>query len=99
MYFDLLSGSDYAMSYSASPRSQLQYKEEASEVSSVFIMENAPKKQKKTMSDEAKKRKREADRARDRTRVTIGTAFTRWRELKDTFGYKFDSQLAIFLLD
>ena len=51
------------------------------------------------MSDEEEKRKREADRARDRTRVTIGTAFTRWRELKDTFGYKFDSQLAIFLLD
>ncbi|TNN69170.1 hypothetical protein EYF80_020637 [Liparis tanakae] len=34
-------------------------------------MENAPKKQKKTMSDEAKKRKREADRARDRTRPCV----------------------------
>ena len=28
--------------------------------------------------------------------IAIGTAFTRWRELKDTFGYKFDSELAIF---
>src|SRR4029434_1343284 len=99
MYFDLLFGSDYAMSYSASPRSQLQYKQEASEVSSVFIMENAPKTQQKTMSEAAERRNRETDRARDRTRVTIGTAFTCWRELKDTFGYKFDSQLAIFLLD
>ncbi|TNN79146.1 hypothetical protein EYF80_010594 [Liparis tanakae] len=34
-------------------------------------MENAPKKPKKTMSDEAEKRKREADGARDRTRTVF----------------------------
>ena len=43
------------------------------------IMAEAPKKQKQPLSDEARKGKREIDRARDRTRVTIGVAVTRWR--------------------
>ena len=59
-------------------------------------MAEAQKKQKHTLSDEARKRKREIYRVRDRTRVTIREAFTRWRELKETRAYKSDTELADF---
>ena len=40
-------------------------------------------------------KKRESNQARDRTRVSLGLAFTHWRELKETE----ECKLAFFLLD
>ncbi|XP_071361365.1 uncharacterized protein [Trachinotus anak] len=50
-------------------------------------------------SAEAKEAKRESDRNRGETRVRPGRAFTRWRELRKSRGFKSDIQLASFLLD
>ncbi|XP_023268472.1 uncharacterized protein LOC111659697 isoform X1 [Seriola lalandi dorsalis] len=50
-------------------------------------------------SDEVRKAKRECDRNRSKTRVNLGQAFTRWRELRSSRGLKRDIQLALFLLD
>ncbi|KAM4584545.1 uncharacterized protein PAE49_004061 isoform 2-T2 [Odontesthes bonariensis] len=44
-------------------------------------------------------RRKEIDRARNKTRVNIGEAFERWRELRELKGFKLDADLAIFLLD
>uniref|UniRef100_A0A8C5D0G2 Uncharacterized protein n=1 Tax=Gadus morhua TaxID=8049 RepID=A0A8C5D0G2_GADMO len=44
-------------------------------------------------------KKRESDRARNKTRVNIGIAFQPWRELMEVKGMKSDSQMALFLLD
>ena len=62
------------------------------------IMAEATKKPRKALSED-RKRKRESNRARDRKRVSLGLAFTRWRELKVTKGCKSDAELAFFLLD
>lgn len=40
----------------------------------------------------------ESDRRRARTRVNIGAAFNKWRELRTELGIKLDAQLASFLL-
>uniref|UniRef100_A0A672QPG9 Uncharacterized protein n=1 Tax=Sinocyclocheilus grahami TaxID=75366 RepID=A0A672QPG9_SINGR len=37
--------------------------------------------------------------ARSRTRVNIGSAFQRWRELKERKGLRSDAKVALFLLD
>lgn len=42
--------------------------------------------------------KNELDQART-TRVNIGAAFPRWRELRELKGFRNDAQLATFLLD
>lgn len=39
------------------------------------------------------------DAFRSKTRVSVGTAFDRWRALKEDRGLKTDAQLARFLLD
>ncbi|XDV26995.1 hypothetical protein PO909_030597 [Leuciscus waleckii] len=46
-----------------------------------------------------KKRKTSLDKQRNKTRVNIGVAFQRWRELRDLKGLKSDSSMALFLLD
>lgn len=56
-------------------------------------------KRKKTDDDNKKAKKKELDRARNKTRVTIGAAFPRWRELRVLKGLKTDAELATFLLD
>ncbi|KAK7130511.1 hypothetical protein R3I93_019999 [Phoxinus phoxinus] len=56
------------------------------------------KKQRKPLSEEAKKRKRASDRVKARTRINIGHAFSEWRELKDREGSKSDADLAFLLL-
>ncbi|XP_059192919.1 zinc finger protein 35-like isoform X2 [Centropristis striata] len=43
--------------------------------------------------------KRESDNKRNKTRINIGEAFQRWRDLRDCIGLKLDSELAILLLD
>ncbi|XP_048100278.1 zinc finger protein 629-like isoform X2 [Alosa alosa] len=53
----------------------------------------------KVLSEESKKRKRESDKIRARTRINIGTAFARWRELKEEEGCPTDTDLAVMLLD
>ncbi|KAM4736945.1 uncharacterized protein FYW61_004575 isoform 2-T3 [Anableps anableps] len=54
--------------------------------------------QKKTR-DERKAQKKELDRARNKTRINIGAAFLRWRELLVLKQFKSDAELATFLLD
>ncbi|XP_078031991.1 uncharacterized protein LOC117254656 isoform X1 [Epinephelus lanceolatus] len=43
--------------------------------------------------------KKALDKARGQTRVTIGAAFERWRQLKKLKGLKSDVEVAVFLLD
>ncbi|KAG5281677.1 hypothetical protein AALO_G00047570 [Alosa alosa] len=43
--------------------------------------------------------KRISDRKRAKTRVNLGSAFHRWRQLLDSKEMQFDSELATFLLD
>jgi hypothetical protein len=43
--------------------------------------------------------KREAERARNKTRVNIGVAYERWRELRDRRNLKSDAEIATFLID
>ncbi|XP_059196538.1 uncharacterized protein LOC131977318 [Centropristis striata] len=50
-------------------------------------------------NDEKQAKKKECDRARNKTRINIGAAFPRWRELQELKGFKNDAQLATFLLD
>ncbi|KAG5834952.1 hypothetical protein ANANG_G00266990 [Anguilla anguilla] len=58
------------------------------------------KKCKKRKTDEEKmSTKKKLNRARDKTRVNIGLAFQRWRELRNLKGFKSDGELAVFLLD
>lgn len=44
-------------------------------------------------------RKKAYDQARSRTRVNIGSAFTRWKELGEREGLGSDAEVALFLLD
>lgn len=55
-------------------------------------------KQKKT-TEEKQAKKKELVRARDKTRLNIGAAFLRWRELRNRKGFKTDPELATFLLN
>ncbi len=54
---------------------------------------------KKVTVEEKKAKKKVLNQARDKTRVNIGVAFQRWRELHDLKGFKTNSELATFLLD
>ena len=56
-----------------------------------------PKKRKTEL--EKKESKRKTDHIRSKTRVNIGIAFEKWRELRDSLGLKLDSELATLLLD
>uniref|UniRef100_A0A672K5J1 Uncharacterized protein n=1 Tax=Sinocyclocheilus grahami TaxID=75366 RepID=A0A672K5J1_SINGR len=58
-------------------------------------IETADKKQKRKTSAENKRRLK----ARSRTRVNMGSAFQRWRELKEREGLRLDAEVALFLLD
>lgn len=57
------------------------------------------KRKRNPLTEEAKKAKRESDRNRGKTRVNLGRAFKRWRELRDLKGFQTDIHLAFFLLD
>lgn len=43
--------------------------------------------------------KRKLDAARNKTRINIGVAFERWRQLREQKGLQSDAMLAVFLLD
>ena len=57
------------------------------------------KRKRKKLNEEQKKAKRDSDRVRAKTRVNLGRSFKRWRELRDSGGFKTDAELALFLLD
>ncbi|KAM6939490.1 uncharacterized protein FYW49_007214 [Xenentodon cancila] len=54
---------------------------------------------KKKSSDDSRALRRELNRARDRSRINIGVAFPRWRELREDRKMKSDAEFAEFLLD
>lgn len=57
------------------------------------------KKPRKTLSEEARRAKRENDRQRGRTRVNLGPAFSAWKKLRDKNGFKTDAEMAFFLIN
>uniref|UniRef100_UPI0037E76401 uncharacterized protein isoform X2 n=1 Tax=Semicossyphus pulcher TaxID=241346 RepID=UPI0037E76401 len=76
----------------------MEYSEDEEQRHSVSP-EVSVKRQRKSLSEEAKKAKRESDRQRARTRVNIGSAHSAWRTLRDTNGFKTDAELAFFLIN
>lgn len=65
-----------------------------------LVLAQKPKKsRKKETPEERKRKKRESNRVRAKTRINIGAAFQRWRELLFLKGFNTDSELATFLLD
>ncbi len=54
---------------------------------------------KRKISEEQNIKKKGFNQARGRTRVNIGAAFQRWRELKEREGLESDPEVALFLLD
>lgn len=56
-----------------------------------------PKRRKRSKNVSVKKRVYES--ARSKTRIYIGVAFERWRNLRQLKGMKTDAELALFLLD
>lgn len=58
------------------------------------------KQPKKRKTDSSKREsKRQSDNKCNKTRINIGVAFQRWREVRDNIGLKLDSELAVLLLD
>uniref|UniRef100_A0A8C1VA40 Uncharacterized protein n=1 Tax=Cyprinus carpio TaxID=7962 RepID=A0A8C1VA40_CYPCA len=51
------------------------------------------------ISEEQSIKKKGYDHERAKTRVNIGAAFQRWRELKEREGLESDAEVAFFLLD
>ncbi|GAA6071883.1 zinc finger and SCAN domain-containing protein 12-like isoform X3, partial [Tachysurus ichikawai] len=52
------------------------------------------------MADPNERRRKKAyDQARSKTRVNLGSAFQRWRGLKEREGLRWDTEVAFFLLD
>ncbi|XP_041789787.1 uncharacterized protein LOC121604356 isoform X1 [Chelmon rostratus] len=56
-------------------------------------------KKKRVRSVEGQRAKRESDKRRSKTRITIGAAITKWRQVKKQCGIKTDSKMAFILLD
>uniref|UniRef100_A0A3Q1B5Z6 Uncharacterized protein n=1 Tax=Amphiprion ocellaris TaxID=80972 RepID=A0A3Q1B5Z6_AMPOC len=50
-------------------------------------------------SAEHKLKKTGYDQSRAKTRINIGEAFQRWRDLRELKGMKTDAEVAVFLLD
>ncbi|XP_048056880.1 forkhead box protein K2 isoform X2 [Megalobrama amblycephala] len=60
------------------------------------MAETRPKRQR---SNEHLKKKREKEKERGKSRIYIGEAFERWRELRRQKGFQSDIQVALFLLE
>ncbi len=54
---------------------------------------------KRKISEKQNIKKKGYDQARGRTRINIGAAFQRWRELKERENLESDAEVALFLLD
>ncbi|XP_028299204.1 uncharacterized protein LOC114461400 isoform X1 [Gouania willdenowi] len=66
----------------------------------LLVTARPAKKPKKRKSVEEKAAtKRALEKARAQTRVNVGAAFQRWRQLRDQMGLKSDAKVADFLLD
>ncbi|XP_059400179.1 uncharacterized protein LOC132131987 [Carassius carassius] len=64
------------------------------------VSEGKPDKKRKTVTVQEKAmNKKSLDKQRNKTRINIGVAFQRWRELRELKGLKSDSLMALFLLD
>ncbi|XP_039983074.1 uncharacterized protein LOC120789927 [Xiphias gladius] len=59
----------------------------------------AEKQPRRRRSEEQKLKKKGYDHARGKSRVNIGEAFQRWRDLREVKGMKADVEVALFLLD
>ncbi|KAF3695393.1 hypothetical protein EXN66_Car011069 [Channa argus] len=55
-------------------------------------------KRRKTLAEKEERRK-ETDKARFKSRIYIGMAFPRWRELREEKNFQTDTDLALYLLD
>ncbi|XP_051549559.1 uncharacterized protein LOC127438202 isoform X4 [Myxocyprinus asiaticus] len=53
-------------------------------------------KTKKPRTEQSLQAKRESDRVRNKTRINIGLAFPKWRQLRDLKGFKRDPEMAFF---
>ena len=59
----------------------------------------SPVKKKRVRSEEGQRAKRESDKRRSKTRITIGAAITKWQQVKKRYGIKTDPKMAFILLD
>lgn len=59
----------------------------------------SPVKKKRVRSEEGQRAKRESDKRRSKTRITIGAAITKWQQVKKQCGIKTDPKMAFILLD
>lgn len=73
--------------------------QESAEQSLVATGEAPVVKKKRIRTAKWLQQKRECDRALAKTRINIGRAFERWRELRSLNGFKTDAETAFFLLD
>lgn len=66
-----------------------------------LLVTATPKKKprKRKPEDEKTANKKALDKVRGQSRVNIGVAFQRWRQLRDLRGLKSDAEVALFLLD
>ncbi len=60
---------------------------------------DAPDKKESRQSEKGLQSKKESNRWRGQTQITIGVAFPRWRALKEEKGLKADTDVALVLLD
>ncbi|XP_044047150.1 uncharacterized protein LOC122873898 isoform X3 [Siniperca chuatsi] len=56
-------------------------------------------KTKRVRSEEGQRAKRESDKRRSKTRITIGAAISKWQQVKKQCSIKTDSKMAFILLD
>ncbi|XP_047435159.1 uncharacterized protein LOC125004540 [Mugil cephalus] len=63
----------------------------------VFTAKQATRKRKSDF--EQKLSKGLSDNRRNKCRINIGQAYTRWRELRDSIGLRLDAELAVLLMD
>lgn len=63
------------------------------------VSANSSVKKRRVRSEEGQQAKRESDKRRSKTRITIGAAITKWQQVKKQCGIKTDSKMAFILLD
>ena len=93
-----------ALTWSDGIKLKLQTMAEGQQGGKIPIPRLAPplpisKRRKKKSFEEKQCKKKELDRARNKTRINIGASFRRWRELQILQGLKSDAELAALLLD
>ena len=89
------------MYLSAGCQPPLNQKKKKKANSGAVAMAEAAKnvRKRKVLSEDSKQRKRGENKLNARTRINIGSAFTRWHDIKDEEGCPTDADLALLLLD